>query len=548
MMTGSEKANLLVVDDEPERLLAYEAILERLDQNILRSESGERAIALAREREIAAVLIDAHMPGADSFETAAELREIPGREDTPIIFVAGAHLADTDRLRGYKMGAADYVDVPVVPEILRGKVRRLVEFFHQRKELSRLNQQLSKTNSRLTSEIRERRNAELMLADAAKRKDDFISMLAHELRNPLSAIQSGIEVMRIRPLPKGKLAWARALVERQLQHLVRLIDDLLDVSRITNGRVRLKKETVELAAVIRQSLDAVHPIVEERRHEIVLNMPRSPVYVRADAIRLTQVFGNLLTNASKYMEIGGKITVNVEFPVGDGRTVAVSVRDEGAGLSKDMLDHVFELFAQANPTGSRTPSGLGIGLALVRSLVEMHGGKVRASSKGPGQGAEFSVELPTCEARPQLKIVESPHDTPSESIRLLIIDDNIDSAQGLAVYLETNSHYQVRIAEDGLKGVDAALEFLPEVVLLDIGLPDIDGYEVARRLKSQSRLDKTRIVAITGFGSDSDRRRAEELSFDSFLVKPIDLAVLESVIADFTGRRSGEKRTAADRN
>ncbi len=555
-------ANILLVDDQPARLLTYEAILERLGHNLVRTRSGAEALKRLDDTDFAAILLDISMPGLDGFETARRIRTHSRAAQTPIVFVTGVHITDLDRLRGYEIGAADYVYVPVIPEILRGKVQVLVQLYMQRLELSRLNEalvaanskleqaheqlkeekalelqelnrSLEVTNRRLTSEIEERRRTEELLKEAARRKDEFISILAHELRNPLSAMQGGVELLRLPNLPDDKRVWARDLLQRQLQHLVRLIDDLLDVSRITTGRVQLRKETIDVKAAVAQSLDATRPLIEERAHEVELNLPDEPLYVEGDMVRLTQVLGNLLTNAAKYMDPRGRITVSAEKTPGPPAHVLLRVRDCGYGLKADTLERIFDLFARADTPKSHAESGLGIGLALVRGLVEAHRGTVHAASDGPGCGSEFIVDLPLSDAKPLPAIpVRGIARRNAPGLRVLIIDDNVDATHGLTVYLQANSAHELRVAATGAKGVALAAEFAPDIVLLDIGLPDMDGYEVARRLRGMMGVKTSRIVALTGYGGEAYRQRAREAGFDRFLVKPIEYAALEHVLAD----------------
>jgi signal transduction histidine kinase len=557
-----EHTNLLLVDDKPERLLTYEAALASLGQNLVRAGSGAEALRKLAEMEFAAILLDVNMPGMDGFETAARIREAPRGAQTPIIFVTGIHLTDLDQLKGYEMGAADYVYIPVVPEILRGKVQVLVQLHLQQRELVHLNEKLVAANSALAQahevlkaentrglqllnesleaanaqlrlEIGERRRAEQGLTEAARRKDEFISILAHELRNPLAAIQSGVELMRLANISEEKSAWARELLERQVQHLMRLIEDLLDVSRVTSGRVRLQAEIMDLKTAITQSVDATQPLIDSRRHDLSLELPAQPMHVHADAVRLTQVFGNLLTNAAKYMEEGGRIHVSAAAAPGPAPRAIVRIRDEGPGLPAEMLESVFDLFTQAESASGRTQSGLGIGLALVRSLVQLHGGSVRATSNGPGHGCEFIVELPlSVDAEVRQPATREPGGRGATPRRLLIVDDNVDAAAGLALYLQASAGHVVEIAHDGEGGVALADAFEPDVVLLDIGLPDIDGYEVARRIRSRAR--RLLLVAMTGFSSKQDRRQAQEAGFDHFLVKPVSYPDLEDILANCT--------------
>jgi signal transduction histidine kinase len=564
-----DRANILLVDDKPERLLTYEVILESLNQNLVRAGSGEEAFEKLLRMEFAAILLDVSMPGMDGFETAALVRSQPSFGQTPIVFVTGVHITDMDRLRGYEMGAADYVYVPVVPEILRGKVQVLVQLYLQRRELARLNDRLAATNSelaraharlqaentrelqklnrtleaansQLVSEVAERKRAEALLKEAARRKDEFISILGHELRNPLAAMQSGIELLQISPLPIGKVPWARELLQRQLKHLKRLIDDLLDVSRITTGRVQLKRETLNLNDVIEHSVDATRPLIDERQHSLAVELPADPLWIDGDAVRLTQVFGNLLTNAAKYTSAKGKIVLAAAPEAGSPAMVTVRVKDSGAGIPENMLERIFELFTQAESEDTRTQSGLGIGLALVRALAELHGGSVHAVSDGPEKGSEFVVKLPLLEG------VRAPHPkaeaavTPARatSLRLLIVDDNVDLAKGLATYFTERTGLEVQVAYTGESGIRLAHTFRPDAILLDIGLPDIDGCEVARRLRRDSEFSRVPLIAISGFSAESDKARAKLAGFDRYFVKPVAFQMLHEVLTGHAAERA----------
>ncbi|HEX5047066.1 MAG TPA: response regulator [Gammaproteobacteria bacterium] len=562
----NERANILLVDDTPARLLTYEAILGSLGHNLIRARSGDEALARLLETEVATILLDVSMPGLDGFETAALIRGHPRSAQTPIIFVTGVHLTDVDRLRGYEMGAVDYVSVPVIPEILRGKVHVLVQLYLQRRELSRLNDALTQANAeladahralkaenmrelqvlnhtleraneQLTAEIAERTRVEAQLQGAAKRKDEFLAILAHELRNPLSAIHNGVQLLHADEVSAERVAWVRDLLSRQVKHLTRLIDDLLDVRRITSGNVQLKREPLELETVLKQSLEAVRPLIDSRRHSLRMSMAGDALQVEADPVRLTQIFINLLTNAAKYTPEGGSIEVALEPDSGQAAWAVVRVRDSGAGIAPDMLERVFELFAQVHPADARTHSGLGIGLSLVRALVELHGGTVHAVSDGLGRGSEFVVRLPVLSI-PREKALSGNGTMAFASLlprKLLIIDDNVDTALGLAVYLRETGRHVVQLAQTGRAGIALAREFQPEVVLLDIGLPDIDGYEVARQLRSDERFRGVPLIAITGFGGDADRARAASAGFRNYLVKPVPYELLTDVLAGLDG-------------
>jgi signal transduction histidine kinase len=577
-----DRANILLVDDQPARLLTYEAILGSLGQNLVRASSGEEALLKLLDMEFAAVLLDVNMPGMSGFETAALLRRHPVCGKTPIIFVTGVHITDLDRLRGYEMGAADYVYVPVVPEILRGKVQVLVELYQQRRELAKLNEELRRahteleaahaelkaektlelqrlnanlevSNAQLLSEVAERKRAEAMLQEAARRKDEFISILAHELRNPLAAMQSGIEILRRPSLSEKRLEWSRDLLHRQVRHLTRLIDDLLDVSRVTTGRVRLQREVIELQAVLRDALEGVRPLMEARSQRVAVAAPPHPIYVDADPVRLAQIFGNLLTNAAKYSGDEASIDVAIEPASGEQRGIMVKVRDAGAGIPPEMLEKIFELFAQADNGGMRgRHEGLGIGLALVRALTEMHGGSVHAHSDGPGCGSEFTVRLPALDAarRPaEPRLVETPRPS-SESaaargLKVLIVDDNADWAYGLAVHLSETSRHDVAVEHTGESGVDAAFARAPDIVLLDIGLPDIDGYEVARRIKTQLGPIAPPVIGLSGYGTRADRARAEAVGFARYFVKPVPYDLIDEALAELVSSAWRDRSAAS---
>jgi PAS domain S-box-containing protein len=364
------------------------------------------------------------------------------------------------------------------------------------------------------------------LSRADRRKDEFLAVLAHELRGPLAPLRNALEVLRLRGHDPGTVSMARDLADRQVRQLSRLVDDLLDVSRIARGKLPLKKERVNAAWLVAQAVEAVRPLLEVRNHQLNVLLPPAPVELEADPARLVQVLTNLLTNAAKYTEPGGSVWISAER---DRDDVLLRVRDTGVGLPADLVPRLFELFVQAEP-GSQ--GGLGIGLHLVRGLVEMHGGTVLAFSEGPGEGSEFVVRLPA--AAPAAR-EDGPAPGPAESSgpgrRVLVVDDDIDGATSLALVLRLRGH-EVKVAHDGCTALEVARSFRPEVVLLDLALPGgLDGYEVARRLRREERLRDSLVVAVTGWGQEGDRRRAEEAEFDDFLVKPADPQALEAVLA-----------------
>jgi len=357
------------------------------------------------------------------------------------------------------------------------------------------------------------------LADADRRKDEFLAMLAHELRNPLAPVRTGLEVLRMKAGADPEVDRLAEMMGRQVGQIVRLVDDLLDVARITRGTVVLRRERVELGAVVRQAVEAGRPLVEARRHALTVTPAAEPVYVDGDPARLAQVVGNLLNNAAKYTDEGGRVWLETRR---DGAEAVVSVRDTGAGIAADVLPRVFDLFTQADRTLDRSQGGLGVGLTLVRRLVELHGGTVAAASPGPGRGSEFVVRLPLASGvgtEPTRAVASPPAGRPAPR-RVLVVDDNVDAADSLAMLLRLTGH-TVWTAYGGPSALEAAERHRPEVVLLDIGLPGMDGYEVARRLRSGAAAAAT-LLALTGYGQETDRRKTHEAGFDHHLVKPVD--------------------------
>ncbi len=378
-------------------------------------------------------------------------------------------------------------------------------------------------------DVTDRRHAEEALQEVNQRKDEFLAMLAHELRNPLAPIRNAAQILRLHAKGNPKLEWARAVIERQSRHLTRLVDDLLDVSRIVRGQITLEKSPVDLADVVRHALETSRPLVRERKHQLTVSLPADPLPLDADLTRLAQVVANLLINAAKYTPEGGRIRLEAEPRDG---AVELRVRDTGMGIAPSLLPHVFDLFTQGARTLDRAQGGLGIGLTLVKKIIEMHGGAVEARSAGPGQGSEFVVRLPLLRGRSAARLEPEAPSSGAERAsraRVLVVDDNVDAAESIAMLLALEGH-EVRSVHAAHDALEAAKSFRPHVVLLDIGLPGMDGYEVARQLRSQQTLESMRLVAITGYGQQSDRVRAREAGFDQHLVKPVDPEALHAVL------------------
>jgi signal transduction histidine kinase len=587
-MAVSEKVNVLLVDDQPARLLTYETILSELGQNLVRAGSGLEALEKLMKDEFAVVLLDVSMPDMDGFEAATLIHQHPRFERTPIIFVTGVHVSELDRLKGYKVGAVDYVSIPVVPEILRSKVAVLIELYTKRRELQELNRNLAQANQSLAeanttlqaektreletlnrvlqranqeleaanrsaqTEIAERARIELALKEADRHKDEFLAMLAHELRNPLAPIHNAVQLMHRRSFTDPQLAWSRDVIGRQLAHLTRLVDDLLDVSRITRGKINLNKEVIELETLMTRTVETVQPLIDERGHTLTVDVPAGMLAVLGDPTRLVQAIGNVLSNAAKYTERGGRITLAAAE---SDTELVIRVSDNGIGIPADLMPMIFNLFTQLDRTSGPAQSGLGIGLALVQRLVEMHGGSVTARSDGLGHGSEFVIRLPlfirekieSGQPLQQLSALEQPMTNADLATRtqrrILVADDNNDALESLATLLQLSGH-EVYTASNGAVALESAEQHRPEVVLLDIGMPKLDGYEVARRIRAQPWGQRITLVALTGWGQDSDRKRSQEAGFDSHLVKPLDLDKLTELLAALPLAGSGVARSA----
>jgi PAS domain S-box-containing protein len=381
-------------------------------------------------------------------------------------------------------------------------------------------------NARLYSEVRE----------ADRRKDEFLAMLAHELRNPLAPIRNALHIMKQAGSDAAVAGRVREMMERQVQHMTRMVDDLLDVSRITRGKIELRKEILDLAAVVGRTVEATRALFLDRRHELTVDLPRETLILEADPTRLEQVLANLLNNAAKYTDHGGHIWLTARR---EDRELVLRVRDTGSGIAPDMIVHIFEPFVQSDRVLHQSQGGLGIGLTLVRSLVEMHGGTVTPYSEGPGRGSEFIVRLPAFSPKqpipgPRVSEEGSGPDGSAHRRRILVVDDNVDAGESLAMLLRMAGH-DVRVAHDGTAALEAVDADPPELVFLDIGMPVMNGYDVARELRQRPGLKNLVLVAMTGWGQEEDRRRSQEAGFDHHLVKPVEPDALHRITSRLTG-------------
>jgi signal transduction histidine kinase/ActR/RegA family two-component response regulator len=384
--------------------------------------------------------------------------------------------------------------------------------------------EIERRSREVLREIKEREHAEEALREADGRKDRFLATLAHELRNPLAPITTSLELLNQKNVAEENRLWARKVIERQVRHMARLLDDLLDVGRITNDKLELRRQSVALASVIDAALEASRPAIEAARHTLEVSLPATPVYVEADPVRLAQVFSNLLTNAAKYTDPGGRISLSAQT---DGADVLVSVMDNGIGVAPADLKRLFEIFAQSGSARDRAQGGLGIGLYLVKSLTEMHGGSVLASSEGLGKGSRFTVRLPRTEPAAQTAVRPVPMLV--RPLRVLVADDNHDAAESLAQLLRMSGN-DVRVAGDGEEAIRQAATFRPHIAFLDIGMPKLNGYEAARKLRETSWGRRIVLVGLTGWGGEDVRRRAFESGFDHHVSKPAQLEVLQELL------------------
>jgi signal transduction histidine kinase len=559
--------DILVVDDNPANLLAIEAALGGLGLNLVTAQSGPDALRQLLERDFALILLDIEMPTMNGFETARLVRGRLRTRHVPIIFVTAFTRDDREIMEGYALGAVDFLYKPIVPEILRAKASVFVELRRRTDEVARQAELLraaerQEHSRKLAAERQkweqdalreqmehERQSASAMAQKAAelartvaelervkaeltrysrqleeqdRRKDEFLALLGHELRNPLAPIVTSLELMRSRPVADPMAARAQAAMERQVVHLTRLVDDLLDVSRVTTGKIELRRERVDLGTIIDRALSLSKPILDDRGQALVVEVPDRGVELNADVTRLVQVISNLLINASKYSEASTQVRLCAERTGGEGDEVVIRIIDEGRGIDAEMLSRIFDSFVQVkNDRG-----GLGVGLTLARRLVELHGGVISGRSEGLGHGSEFIVTLPVAPAAPggvddetgtgpiRVQVEQS-----SSALHIVLIDDNADIRETMQQLLECLGH-QVVVAADGLSGLELVLKERPQVALVDIGLPGIDGYTVARRLRQQLPAGTLRLVAMTGFGQSSDRDQALAAGFDSHLIKP----------------------------
>ena len=538
-----ERINILLVDDEPRNLTVLETVLNDPGYRLVRAESAEQALLALVVEEFALLILDVRMPGMTGFELAQMIKERKKTAQVPIIFLTAYYNEDQHMLEGYTSGAVDYLHKPVNPVFFRSKVAVFAELHRKQRESEIANrallaevtkrslaeEQLRELNATLEQRVTERTEA---LSEAARRKDEFLAMLGHELRNPLSAIANAVQLVNETGNESKTIELTRGIIARQTGNLRRIVDDLLDVARITRGKIELRRQSVDLAHTIGRAVESVRPFLEDKSHELHTALADAePLRVEADAARIEQCIVNLLINAIKYTPTGGRIEITGQLT---GTEAMITVRDNGIGIASEVLPHVFDLFTQADLSLDRAQGGLGIGLNICRQLIELHGGTISADSDGLGHGAQFTIRLAALnepesgEVFPESSL-ESRASTPEpNSQRVLVVDDNRDSALSLSQLLSRRGH-EVRTAYDGPGALKAAQDFKPDVFLLDLGLPGIDGYELARRLRADGFADAL-LIAISGYAQASDQEASRAAGFDRHFAKPMEFAELLAAI------------------
>ena len=513
MTNTSQEYTILNVDDHDAGRYAKSRILQLAGYRVVEAATGADALRLVREAKPQLILLDVKLPDVNGIQLCRTIKSDPVSAHIMVLQISAVHTTRADRIYGLECGADTYLIEPVQADELLATVNALLRLYDRERE-----------NRRLVAQLR----------DADRQKDDFLAALAHELRNPLGVVSNAFDILPEAQTPEPVSQELREIIGRQISLMSCLVDDLLDVSRISRGQIGLAREPCDFAAIVRQTVDDYRSILESNGLELKLDAPSSPVWVVGDSTRLAQSISNLLQNASKFTSTGDTVTVKlVDIP--DEHCAVLSVRDTGMGMESDFLARIFEPFSQFDPGVGRRQGGLGIGLSLVKGLIELHGGEVHASSQGPGQGSEIIIRLPT------QKFTDTHHPLPSiaraespANYRILVIDDNSLAARTLQIFLGDKGH-EVELAVTGPQGLEKARQFLPQVVLCDIGLPGLDGYSVARQLRQEQGSNKMFLIAVSGYGQEEDQERAKSAGFDAYLVKPISLKDLENLLAELDG-------------
>jgi len=518
--TEDEKVSILVVDDRADKLLAHEVMLAELKQNIVCARSGKEALRHLLKKDFAAILLDVNMPGMDGFETASLIRQRQRSETTPIIFVSAINDTLNHISRGYSLGAVDYILTPVVPDILRAKIAVFVDLFKKTEQIKRQAEEREK----LVREQAVAEHARLEAERASAEKDRFLAMLSHELRTPLTPVLASVATLEQDGNDPGIMRECLQLIRRNVELEARLIDDLLDLTRIGKGKVQLSFEVVDAHTLLRNAIEICQLEIEEKKLELRTELQASEIFLRADPARLQQIFWNLIKNAVKFTPNGGKLAIRTSNDA-DGQ-FQIEVEDSGCGIDSEVLPRIFRAFEQGD---QNQQGGLGLGLAISKALVEAHQGSIKAESAGCNRGSKFTASFPTCEQDVSPESASLPRvPAKRKSFRLLLVEDHEDTNRSLTQMLRRRG-YEVHPAYDVRSALDLAASKQFDVLVSDIGLPDGSGTDLLQALRAQRRIFG---IALSGYGMEEDIRQSRDVGFSHHLVKPVDLNKLDSLIQD----------------
>ncbi|MBM0740671.1 response regulator [Phormidium sp. CLA17] len=563
-MSSELKANILLIDDRVENLIALEAILCRLGQNLVTAQSGKEALRCLLNQDFAAILLDVQMPGMDGFETASIIRQRQRSQHTPIIFVTAFSTDDQLQMKGYALGAVDYLLKPINPEILISKVSVFVELFKKTQEIQRQSVELAMQKVEIIHEQLARQQAE----SANRMKDEFMAIVSHELRTPLNSILGWSRLLVAGKLDEGATSRAIETINRNALSQAQLIDDILDVARLTSGKVKIHQQPVNLLNLISDELESIRPAANEKGIQLTGEFTSDHCIVSGDIQRLQQILRNLLSNAIKFTPESGQVEVGLKRIMGNESWIInrnqeshrttqhplpitafaqITVTDTGIGIDSDFLPQIFEYFRQADSSSTRSHDGLGLGLAIVRQLVELHGGKIDAASEGKDKGTTFTIFLPLqtptqLDSSSQMPNPESLHsDLALENISILVVDDNFDNRNYLVTVLEI-AGAQVTAVASGQEVIDFLQHSHPDVLLSDIAMPNEDGYELLQRVRMvEQKWGRTiPAIALTAYAKQEDRNQAISGGFQQFLSKPIDPIQLIEAVAQVARAKVGK--------
>jgi signal transduction histidine kinase len=516
--SSEDKVSILVVDDRADKLLAYEVMLAELKQNIVCVRSGKEALRRLLQEDFAAILLDVNMPGMDGFETAALIRQRQRCETTPIIFVSAINDTVNHISRGYSLGAVDYILTPVVPDILRAKIAVFVDLFKKTEQIKRQ----AEEREGLIREQAIAEHARVEAERASEAKDRFLAMLSHELRTPLTPVLASVFMLEREDNIPQIMHESLQLIRRNVELEARLIDDLLDLTRISKGKVQLSFEIVDAHTLLRNALEICQSEIEQKKLELRSEFAATKVHLQADPARLQQIFWNLIKNAVKFTPDGGKLSIRTTNN-GDGQ-FCLEVEDSGCGIDPEVLPRIFHAFEQA---GRTQLGGLGLGLAISKALVEAHQGSIRAESRGRDRGAKFTALFPTSEPNSIPESIDAPRSSAKRrSVRLLLVEDHEDTNRSLTRMLRRRG-YEVHPANDMRSALDIATSKQFDVLVSDIGLPDGSGIDLLKALRAKGEVFG---IALSGYGMEEDIRRSHDVGFSHHLVKPVDLNKLDSII------------------